>query len=79
VLGTLLKNKLIPDPFYGLNNQAIVDIADAGREYYTFWFFTTFQCAPVQMDQFSRVSLTIVLYCDNECILNLTHTLFLPS
>ncbi|RLM99468.1 mannosylglycoprotein endo-beta-mannosidase [Panicum miliaceum] len=46
VLGTLLKNKLIPDPFYGLNNQAIVDIADAGREYYTFWFFTTFQCAP---------------------------------
>nr|CAB3465355.1 unnamed protein product [Digitaria exilis] len=46
VLGTLLKNELIPDPFYGLNNQAIVDIADAGREYYTFWFFTTFQCAP---------------------------------
>lgn len=79
MLGTLLKNKLIPDPFYGLNNQAIVDIADAGREYYTFWFFTTFQCAPVQMDQFSRVSLIIVLYCNNECSLNLTHTLFLPS
>jgi hypothetical protein len=48
VLGTLLKNQLIPDPFYGLNNQAIVDIADAGREYYTFWFFTTFQCSPVR-------------------------------
>ncbi|GJN14323.1 hypothetical protein PR202_gb01133 [Eleusine coracana subsp. coracana] len=46
VLGTLLKNKLIPDPFYGLNNQAIIDIADSGRAYYTFWFFTTFQCAP---------------------------------
>ncbi|CAN6346992.1 unnamed protein product [Urochloa humidicola] len=46
VLGTLLKNQLIPDPFYGLNNQAIVDIADAGREYYTFWFFTAFQCPP---------------------------------
>ncbi|KAF6995703.1 hypothetical protein CFC21_012158 [Triticum aestivum] len=46
VLGTLLKNKLIPDPFYGLNNEAIIDIADSGREYYTFWFFTTFQCAP---------------------------------
>ncbi|KAK8961879.1 Mannosylglycoprotein endo-beta-mannosidase [Platanthera guangdongensis] len=42
VLGTLLKNKLIPDPFYGLNNEAIIDIADSGREYYTFWFFTTF-------------------------------------
>ena len=48
MLGTLLKNNLIPDPFYGLNNQAIVDIADAGREHYTFWFFTTFQCAPVR-------------------------------
>ncbi|KAF5195845.1 mannosylglycoprotein endo-beta-mannosidase, partial [Thalictrum thalictroides] len=44
VLGTLLKNKLVPDPFYGLENEAILDIADSGREYYTFWFFTTFQC-----------------------------------
>ncbi|KMZ56481.1 Mannosylglycoprotein endo-beta-mannosidase, family GH2, partial [Zostera marina] len=44
VLGTLLKNKLIPDPFYGLNNETIIDIADSGREYYTFWFFKTFEC-----------------------------------
>nr|ATA62831.1 putative glycoside hydrolase family 2 protein [Juniperus oxycedrus] len=43
VLGTLLKNKLIPDPFYGLENEAILDIADSGREYYTFWFFTRFR------------------------------------
>ncbi|KAI0526798.1 hypothetical protein KFK09_002389 [Dendrobium nobile] len=43
VLGTLLKNKLVPDPFYGLNNESIVDIADSGREYYTSWFFTTFE------------------------------------
>ncbi|KAK9137293.1 hypothetical protein Sjap_007887 [Stephania japonica] len=46
VLGTLLKNKLIPDPFYGMENEAIIDIADSGREYYTFWYFTAFQCAP---------------------------------
>ncbi|XP_026419327.1 mannosylglycoprotein endo-beta-mannosidase isoform X1 [Papaver somniferum] len=45
VLGTLLKNKQIPDPFYGLENDAIIDIADSGRDYYTFWFFTTFKCA----------------------------------
>ncbi|ERN12663.1 hypothetical protein AMTR_s00025p00243690 [Amborella trichopoda] len=45
VLGTLLKNKLVPDPFYGLENEAIIDIADSGREYYTFWFFTTFKCS----------------------------------
>jgi len=34
----------VPDPFYGLENESIIDIADSGREYYTFWFFTTFQC-----------------------------------
>ncbi|KAI5658835.1 hypothetical protein M9H77_27628 [Catharanthus roseus] len=44
VLATLLKNKLVPDPFYGLANEAILDIADSGREFYTFWFFTTFDC-----------------------------------
>ncbi|KAK2996404.1 hypothetical protein RJ639_026530 [Escallonia herrerae] len=44
VLATLVKNKLVPDPFYGLENEAIFDIADSGREYYTFWFFSTFQC-----------------------------------
>ncbi|KAK9054795.1 hypothetical protein SSX86_025874 [Deinandra increscens subsp. villosa] len=44
VLATLVKNNLIPDPFYGLKNEAIMDIGDSGREYYTFWFFTTFDC-----------------------------------
>ncbi|KAK4282804.1 hypothetical protein QN277_014135 [Acacia crassicarpa] len=44
VLSTLVKNKIVPDPFYGLENEAIIDIADAGREHYTFWFFTKFQC-----------------------------------
>ncbi|KAF7112461.1 hypothetical protein RHSIM_RhsimUnG0226200 [Rhododendron simsii] len=44
VLATLVKNNLVPDPFYGLENESIIDIADSGREYYTFWFFTTFHC-----------------------------------
>ncbi|KAK7344233.1 hypothetical protein VNO77_13609 [Canavalia gladiata] len=44
VLATLVKNKIVPDPFYGLGNEAILDIADSGRDYYTFWFFTTFHC-----------------------------------
>jgi mannosylglycoprotein endo-beta-mannosidase len=43
VLATLVKNEVVPDPFYGLQNETIIDIADSGREYYTFWFFTTFQ------------------------------------
>ncbi|KAK6911545.1 Glycoside hydrolase family 2, catalytic domain [Dillenia turbinata] len=44
VLGTLVKNKLVPDPFYGLENEVIIDIADSGKKYYTFWFFTVFHC-----------------------------------
>ncbi|XP_007030830.2 PREDICTED: mannosylglycoprotein endo-beta-mannosidase isoform X1 [Theobroma cacao] len=44
VLATLVTNKTVGDPFYGLVNETIVDIADSGREYYTFWFFTKFQC-----------------------------------
>ena len=50
VLATLVKNKVIPDPFYGRDNEAIKDIADSGREYYTFWFFTTFQCKLVGIE-----------------------------
>ncbi|XVE63002.1 hypothetical protein DITRI_Ditri06bG0164900 [Diplodiscus trichospermus] len=44
VLATLVKNKAAADPFYGLENEMIIDIADSGRDYYTFWFFTKFQC-----------------------------------
>ncbi|XP_076932383.1 mannosylglycoprotein endo-beta-mannosidase-like [Bidens hawaiensis] len=46
VLATLVSNKRVPDPFYGLNNQAIMDIGDSGRGYYTFWFYTTFHSKP---------------------------------
>ncbi|KNA17928.1 hypothetical protein SOVF_075350 [Spinacia oleracea] len=44
VLATLVENQVLPDPFYGLENKSIIDIADSGREHYTFWFFTKFQC-----------------------------------
>ncbi len=43
VLTTLLNNKLIPDPFYGVNNQRIPDIYTTGRDYYTYWFVKDFQ------------------------------------
>jgi len=42
VLTTLLNNKLIPDPFYGMNNKKIPDIYDTGRDYYTYWFVKDF-------------------------------------
>lgn len=42
VLTTLLNNKLIPDPFYGMNNKKIPDVYDTGRDYYTYWFVKEF-------------------------------------
>ena len=42
VLTTLLNNKLIPDPFYGMNNKKIPDIYNTGRDYYTYWFVKNF-------------------------------------
>ena len=42
VLTTLINNKLMPDPFYGMNNERIPDIYNVGREYYTYWFVKDF-------------------------------------
>ncbi len=43
VLTTLLDNKLVPDPFYGMNNEIIPDIYNTGRDYYTYWFLKDFK------------------------------------
>jgi len=42
VLTTLLNNSMVPDPFFGLNNEKIPDVFNAGREHYTYWFFNRF-------------------------------------
>ncbi|HUZ61665.1 MAG TPA: glycoside hydrolase family 2 TIM barrel-domain containing protein [Hanamia sp.] len=42
VLTTLLNNKMVPDPFYGMNNEKIPDIYNTGRDYYTYWFVKDF-------------------------------------
>ena len=42
VLTTLLNNNLVPDPFYGMNNNKIPDIYDTNRNYYTYWFACDF-------------------------------------
>jgi len=42
VLTTLLKNELIPDPFFGMNNNLIPDVHDIGRDHYTYWFYKEF-------------------------------------
>ncbi|MBN8854301.1 MAG: glycosyl hydrolase [Sphingobacteriales bacterium 50-39] len=43
VLTTLINNKLMPDPFYGMNNERIPDIYNVGRDYYTYWFVKDFE------------------------------------
>lgn len=43
VLTTMLNNKEVPDPFYGMNNKKIPDIYYTGRDYYTYWFVKDFQ------------------------------------
>jgi len=42
VLTTLLNNKKVPDPFYGMNNEKITDIYKTGNEHYTYWFVKDF-------------------------------------
>ena len=48
VLTTLLHNQKIPDPFFGMNNEQIPDISQVGRDYYTYWFFNSFQIPEVK-------------------------------
>src|SRR5436190_932183 len=47
VLTTLLDNKMVPDPFYGMNNEKIPDIYFTGNAQYTWWFVKDFTEKPV--------------------------------
>ncbi|MBQ0148979.1 MAG: glycoside hydrolase family 2 [Bacteroidales bacterium] len=46
VLNTLVHNGVYPEPYHGVNNMIesgiIPDLADAGRDFYTSWFRTSF-------------------------------------
>ncbi|MFT4204815.1 MAG: glycoside hydrolase family 2 TIM barrel-domain containing protein [Chitinophagaceae bacterium] len=48
VLTTLLENKKVPDPFFGMNNDKIPDIYFTGRETYTYWFCKDFKELPAE-------------------------------
>ncbi len=51
VLTTLLDNKKVPDPFFGMNNELIPDIYDAGADFYTFWFQNSFTLPRLEKGQ----------------------------
>jgi hypothetical protein len=52
VLTSLIADKKMPDPFYGMNNEQIPDIYKTGRDYYTYWFVKDFrEAAPTAGNQ----------------------------
>ena len=51
VLTTLLNNKKVPDPFYGMNNEKIADIYKTGNDYYTYWFVKDFDEKAIGSEQ----------------------------
>jgi len=52
VLTSLIADKKMPDPFYGMNNEQIPDVYKTGRDYYTYWFVKDFKEAlPTGSDQ----------------------------
>ena len=51
VLTTLLNNKMVPDPFFGMNNNLIPDVYETGRDYYTYWFTNEFDLPELKEDQ----------------------------
>ncbi|CAN5588236.1 beta galactosidase jelly roll domain-containing protein [soil metagenome] len=51
VLTTLLNNKLVADPFYGMNNLHIPDIYNTGKDYYTYWFVNDFKATALNNEQ----------------------------
>lgn len=65
VLTTLINNGLAPDPFIGLNNAAIADIAETGPDFYSFWFFNVFNTQELPPDQIIWLNFRGVNYsCD---------------
>lgn len=48
---TMLHNNLIPDMFYGMNNELIPDIYDVGADFYTFWFRNKLEIPELKPEQ----------------------------
>ena len=51
ILTTLLHNRQIPDPFFGMNNNLIPDVYETGRDYYTYWFYKEFDLPAVSEEK----------------------------
>ncbi|KAA2244903.1 glycosyl hydrolase [Chitinophaga agrisoli] len=78
VLTTMLNNKQVPDPFYGMNNEKIPDIYNTGNDYYTYWFVKDFTEQPAAADQqvwlhFRGVNYSCDIYLNGKKVNAATH------
>ncbi|HEX6715664.1 MAG TPA: hypothetical protein VF088_01055 [Pyrinomonadaceae bacterium] len=51
VLTNLVQNGIYPDPYIAENNNLIPDIYNVGRDFYTYWFYTTFELPAAGKEQ----------------------------
>jgi mannosylglycoprotein endo-beta-mannosidase len=78
VLTTLVKNNIVPDPYFGMNNEQIPDISAAGREYYTYWFYNQFSTQGIAEDKqvwlsFRGINYAAEIYLNGNCITSVKH------
>src|ERR1044072_3458574 len=77
VLTTLLDNKQVPDPFYGMNNEKIPDIYYTGNDHYTYWFVKDFTEQPAAGKQvwlhFRGVNYGCDVYLNGQRLNKTTH------
>ncbi len=78
VLTTLVNNGLMPDPWYGMNNEQIPDVWDEGRDYYTWWFFTRFSSESLDSTKqvwlnFRGINYRADIYLNGQLINEKTH------
>lgn len=78
VLTTLLENNLYPVPEFGLNNNLIPDIYEAGNDFYTFWFVRPFEMSEIPEGHnvwlnFRGINYKAELFLNGKRINNTTH------
>ena len=78
VLTTLLENGLYPAPEFGMNNNLIPDIYEAGNDFYTFWFVCQFETPLVPDDRivwlnFRGINYKAELFLNGKRLNNTTH------
>lgn len=78
VLTTLLENNLYPAPEFGMNNNLIPDIYEAGNDFYTYWFVSEFETPDVPDSRnvwfnFRGINYKAELFLNGKRLNNTTH------